>query len=298
MQVYVVVIWNFHGRGGAKAALAMLRRCDLRHEAKQEIDVPMEDPDTDEPWSTGSFGSVRLQRDDPRLSILLKELRAAKVKPIKRIERVHSKKELGAEWLEVVGSTTMVVAGNIKGQVWDFKRACSECGAGAVPVAPLIVRFDGKPPKQGWSVSVPCGLVVVSAEVAAALTKAKLTGFTLEPVRTPSKSTVDKRFRWLRVPCDWPEPKAGRKCRVFGRCGDCGRAELHGEGACYERLPAKSKDFNAWQGTILPENRVSGVPNRPTGPEPMLVISQRAYDVLKRAGVKALKCVPVEFKGS
>lgn len=299
MQDYVVIIWNFHGRGGAKAAMAMLRRCDLRHEAKQELDVPMDDPDTDEPWSTGSFGSVRLKKDDPRIPLLLKELKAAKVKPIKRIERVHSKKDLETGWLSVEGCTTMVGAGNLKGQVWDFKRACKDCGAGAVPVPPLIVRFEGKPPKQGWSVTVPCGLVVVSAEVAAAIMKAKLTGFALEPVRMPSKPAIDARFRWLRISCEWPDPVSRPNCRIAGKCTVCGRPALRGSGdggasmMHFARVPKGARDFNAWQGTVLPKDRFSGVLNRETGAAPELIISQRAYQVLKYAGVKSLKCQPV-----
>lgn len=300
MQEYLVIIWNFHGRGGAKAAMAMLRRCDLRHEAQQEIDVPMDDPDTDEPWLTGSFGSVRLRKDDPRIPMLLKELKAAKVTPSKRVERVYSKADLSADWLEVTGCTTMVGSGNLKGQVWDFRRACKECGAGAVPVAPLIVRFDGKPPKQGWSVSAPCGLVVVSAQVAAAIVKAKLTGFTLEAVRTPSKTTIDERYRWLRIPCDWPAPVAGPGCRIAGKCKACGRPALRAgtDGPStlrFERVPKNPKDFNAWQGTVMPADRTVGVLNRETGASPDLIISQRAYEVLKGAGVKSLKCVPVKI---
>lgn len=168
--------------------------CDLRHEAKQELDVRMDDPDTDEPWLTGSMGSVRLRKDDPRIPKLLEELRAAGVKPLKRVERVHSKKDLQAGWLCVEGCTSMVAAGNFQGQVWNFKHACTDCGAGAMPVAPLVVRFDGKASKQDWSVSVPNGLLIVSAEPAKALEKAKLTGFTAEPVRRPSKSEIDPRY--------------------------------------------------------------------------------------------------------
>lgn len=301
MKDFVVIVWNFHGRGGAKAAMAMLRRCDLRHEAKQELDVRMEDPDTDEPWLTGSMGSVRLPKDDPRIPMLLRELKAAKVTPLKRVERVHSKKDLETEWLTVEGCTTMVGAGNMRGQVWDFNRACKDCGGGAVPVPPLIVRFEGKPPKRGWSVTVPCGLVVVSADVAAALVEAKLTGFKIEPVRTPSKRAIDPRFRWLRIPCDWPGPVSRPSCRIAGTCRECGRAALRGSGGKgvsmlhFDRVPEGAKDFNAWQGTVLRQDRVSGVLNREIGASPELIISHRAHQVLKEIGVKSLKCQPIRI---
>jgi len=296
MQVYVVVIWNFHGRGGAKAALAMLQRCDLRHEAQQEVLLPEGDSDTFVRRMPGSFGSVRLMDDDPRLPLLLKELKAARVSPIIRNERDYSKKDLEAQWLKVRGCTTMVLAGNRQGQKWNFKRACKVCGVGAVPVPPLIVQVQGRPPKQGWSVSVPCGLVVVSADLAKILVEAKLTGFVVEPVQRASTGDLDERFRWLRIPCDWPAPLEESGCRVVGACAGCKRPALRGESFCFERVPNKAKDFNAWQSTELPEERVSGVVNRPTGASPMLIISQSAYRTLKGAGVKSLKCWPVDFK--
>ena len=295
MQIYVVVIWNFHGRGGAKAALAILRRCDLRHEAQQEVLLPEGNDYSYVRRMPGSFGSVRLKDSDARLPLLLKELRAAKVSPLIRHERAYSKKDLEAEWLDVRGCTTMILAGNRQGQVWDFKRACKECGTGAVPVPPLIVRVEGKPPKQGWSVSVPCGLVVVSAALASALVSAKLTGFHVEPVQKSSTGQIDDRFRWLRLPCDWPTPLEESGCRVVGACAGCKRPALRGETFRFERVPKKAKDFNAWQCADLPEDRVSGILNRPTGASPMLIISQRAYRTLKDAGVKSLRCSPVDF---
>jgi hypothetical protein len=300
MHELIVVIWNFHGRGGARAAMAMLNRCDLRHLARQETPVPSDDPDSHLPRTPGSFGSVRLRKDDPRLTALLKELRAAGVKPLTRAERAHDASDLQSEWLCVEGCTTMVSSGGLKDQKWNFRNACPDCGAGAVPVPPLIVRFDGKPPKQGWSVSVPCGLVIVSAALAAALTKARLTGFSLQPVRPPSRNAIDPRFRWLRIPALWPQPLNRPHCRVQGRCSHCDRSQLKSSASRipilhFDRAPTPARDFGAWQGTVLPRNRYANALNRETGGMPELIISQRAFRVLKDFGVSSLKCSPVRL---
>lgn len=63
----------------------------------------------------------------------------------------------------------------------------------------------------------------------------------------------------------------------------------------FERVPKNAKDYNMWQGTVLPANWVKGALNRATGGSPDLIIAQSAYDVLKDAGVKSLRCQPVRF---
>lgn len=215
MKEYLYFTWNYRSHGGAKAALAMLKRCDLRREAKQDIDVEIDDPDQEPgeiPWTTGCSGCVKLLKEDPRVALLVAELKKVGIQPNPIVYRVFSKKERElAPWVHYAGYTTTVEAGGQTGQKWDFSDACKLCGAGAVPVPPLIAKVD-RMPKQGWSSSVPDNLLIVSAAMGKALTAAKLTGFRLEALRIPSKETPDARFFWLRITSEWPTPSATPTC--------------------------------------------------------------------------------------
>ncbi|MCW5776850.1 MAG: hypothetical protein KIS87_10460 [Phycisphaeraceae bacterium] len=310
MKDFLFVSWDFSGRGGVKAALAMLRRCDLRHVARQRLDIPLDDdPDLTEeergnpspnvPWTTGCDGHVRLTTDDPRLARLLAELERLGIEPFTRVDRVYSKKDLEAPWLRIVGGSMMVGTGNVPGQKWDFSKACRECGAGAIPIAPLAVQGLDRMPKSGWCVTLG-GFIVLEARLAAKLADAELTGFSVEPVRKHTSETAHDRYRWLRIPCKWPEPVERPGCRLHGRCEVCRRPQfIAGRDGLFslhfERPPRDARDFNAWQGSVLPGKRAALATNRPTGDYPELVISQRAYSTLKEAKLRSLRCEPVFF---
>ncbi len=297
MQDYLFVSWNLHDKGGVKAAQAILQRCDLRHVAHQELDVPMDDPDTDEPWSTGSHGWLRLTKDDPRLPRLFDEFRALGERPFVRLCRVYSRAEReAAPWLVVTGSSTMVEVSAQVEQSWDFTGACPACGAGARPVPPLKLHLS-RMPKSGWIFTSPNGFVIVSKALAKVLQTEKLTGFDLATVRSPSRPAPDDRFCWLRATSHWPPPVRTPTCRVSNPCQACGRPILGGGAPFeihYDTVPENPCDFNMWQGS-LESDRLNGRVNRPTGGTTQLFLSQRAYAVLKRAGVRSLRVEPVYF---
>jgi hypothetical protein len=297
MQDYLYISWNLHGKGGVKAAQAILQRCDLRHVASQELDVPMDDPDTDEPWLTGSMGSVRLPREDPRIPRFLEELRRIGEEPFLRNDREYTKKEIAsAPWLSFCGGTTSVEAGRRKDQAWDFASVCPTCGSGAVPVPPLIVRFE-RIPKQGWSAACPFGLIVVSRSLAQTLVDAGLTGFSVEAVRTPSRQEPDDRFRWLRITSIWPRASPKSTWRFDEPCPQCDRPshfDLWKEPTeiYYESVPADACDFNhSWEQYGYWKR---GEQN--TGAAPQIILSQRAYRTIKAAGIKSLSGTPLSIR--
>lgn len=300
MKEELYFAWSFDKHGGPKAAMAMLQRCELRHVAKQDVDIEIDDPygDPEHPWRTGASGCVRLAKDDPRVPLLVAELRKAGIKPDPFLYRTYTKKELESlPWLQISGSSTMVVAGSVQGQVWDYRRACAMCGAGAIPVPPLITQMS-QMSKQGWIVSAPAALVVISRKLGKALTATGLTGFALEEVRLPRRKSADERYWWLRVTSQWPTPKAGPTCRLGNPCAGCGRPVLSSardepRELYYDAVPAGARDFNMWQGNLDPEFGHWGP--RPSGETPILILSQKAFRTLKEAGVKALRCAPVHI---
>ncbi len=299
MKEQIYLVWDF-GRGRGKEALAMLARCDLRKEAKQAIDVEIEDPDLEPDeatWTTGTQGSVKLPKDDPRIPRLLDELARAGVEPSKFHYRIYSPKDLDLEpWIVYHGGTTMVEAGRLKGQRWDFSNACAACGAGAVPAPPLIARCS-RLPKCGFTQVVPDGLVIVSKALATAMTRARLTGFALEPIVASIGAKPDDRYRWLRITSHWPAPTPAPLCRMSSACSACGGqslarpwdepSEVH-----FARVPESACDVNIWQGAANLELRDLRVDSRPTGDSPIVIVSQRMYQILKTAGVRASEFEP------
>jgi len=276
MKEYLAVCWNMIDAGGAKVALRILARCDLRHLAYQEMDEFF-DSDIGGFVQFGSFGYVRLPRNDPRLKMLLAELRAAGEEPTTRVERSYSAKDRDAAlWLECTGGSTMVVTGRHPEQEWDMSGACPKCGAGAVPVAPLIVAFTGKKNTSGWTASCPYGHILVSVALAERLRRSRLTGFKALPVRTARSKTPDPNWKWLHITSAWPHH--GKETAA--------RSSVHHQTAT--RQPC---DFNLKHGTCEPDSREGSASLR--GGSPNVVLSHRAYRVLRQAGTRIQRLEPV-----
>lgn len=296
MKEFVVVIWNLEGKGGSRAAIKMLTKCDLRTVAQQESDK-IYDQGTDEWVKGGSFGSVRLAKGDPRLKLLLAELKLLREKPITRIERVYSRAEReSSPWATWSSSTTMVTAGRHQEQAWDLADACPTCGAGAVPVPPLIVKFEAKK-TAGLCAATPFGLLLMTSTVGNALKRARLTGFELEGVRTAKSKTPDATYRWFRITSTWPRYSKRSVVRVVDTCPACDRPgrfstheappEIH-----YGKPPHTAMDFNLTFEQWGNWKRRDG--SSPRGAEPLLILSQRARAALANAGVK-LQIEPIFF---
>jgi hypothetical protein len=295
MREYVVLSWNLHGKGGAKAALRLLQRCDLRHLARQSVESVVDDPHSEEPWDTGSYGSVRLLADDPRIALLRSELGAMGEVPSERVERVFTDAErAGADWLVVLNCNSAVAAGRHEGQQWSFRTACRSCGGGAVPVPPLIARL-GRMPRGGWVVSAPHELAIVSRAVGERLACASLTGFVLEPVTRSARGAPDPRYLWMRVTAQWTARHLANGARTDA-CAACGRIAFEPGGEHrirFTKPEAPRADFAFCQSS----RASSGIRNPATGGFSVIIISQRAYRVLKEAGVKNLRVEPVRVSG-
>lgn len=292
---YKVVIWNFANRGGGSAAMRMLVRCDLRHLAQQDTGGWVYDPGHEEGgWNSGGFGCVRLEEHDPRLPLLLAELRAAKVRPHVRQELSFSRKERdSAPWLTFTFSTSLVSASTDQ-VTWDMDNACPECGAGARIEGDLVLRA-WEMPKTGLAV---CGHLIASREVADAVHRAGLTGVRIGRVRRGKKAVLDPRLRWLNVLPVMPPWSPKTRTEREGRCPACDRVghfhhDKH-DGLWYRRFPAKMFDFNRTWEEQGGSHRFGGPC---VGGEPRFVISQRARQVLLAAGVR-LSLQPVRSHAS
>lgn len=283
MKKLRAVIWT-HPQGGP-AALKMLARCDLRHLAEQETGGWVHDDNHPEGgWLSGDFGYVRLQEDDPRLTLLLAELEAVHAQPTVRTEVLYSAKERKqSPWLTFSGSTSMVSC-DIFATQWTHEVACPICNAGALP-GPEIVLQHWKMPKTGLA-CIGEGVLIATSPIAKALIDAKLTGFTTLPVLKGKKPRLDPDLLALRI--ESTMPAWDRRTKTTGTlCSACARLG-HSEhsdwtGLWYKSFPRDMKDFNRTReeiGSVTPRNKYPGCG------APFIIFSQRAREVLSHAGVR------------
>jgi hypothetical protein len=243
----------------------------------------------------GGLVSLSLDEDDPRLSSLLAELRRRGIRTFTRVDRVWSKKELDlAPWLHLRVATAGLAGGNGYGQEYDRSGACEECGAGAIPIPPLVADLP-RMGKKHLDATARDGLLVVSAGVADAIGDAALTGVELLPVRSRSPRYPTEGHRWLRIDSVLPRLAPSSVVQVSDPCPRCGRSGRydsldHATELRYEDL-RDACDFNltweywgVWNGP-LPADRVGGA----QAP----VVSERVRQCFLRSGVRHVEYEPV-----
>ena len=198
MQDYLFVSF-FLGHDAGEAARRLLRECDLlEHAVSARANRHA--------WLGNLHAGVaiRLPSDDERLQRLLTRLRARLIDPFTRVDREYSKQELDdAEWLRFRIATAGLWGGVDYSQTYDSAKACSTCGAGAVPKPPLIAEL-GSMGKKDIDHLVYEGHGIVSRRLARAVEN--MTGVSVAPVRSPRGVAHSK----LAEP---PRLKRGR-CRL------------------------------------------------------------------------------------
>lgn len=248
------------------------------------------------------MGSMDFAESDDRWWQLAEAFAKANISyEVSKRSVVRRKPDVKTEWYITTPWTTMNSAGDEAGQRVDFKKACEECGAGARIVAPLIIKI-ARPSARGWNGSCPLALLVISAKLAAALAKARLTGFVAEPVETGRPRKIDPRYRWLRITSTLPTAHASSsidRSEVCKHCGVSGHGDYANNPATlrYGTMPRNAKDFNLtheqFGTTVGPYT-----PNRPRGGLQKIILSHRTREVLIKAGVQRHLFTPLERASS
>jgi hypothetical protein len=250
--------------------------------------------------STGTR-QLLLEVDDPLVETLRTyeaehRARGETVFTMCELIRRYTPKELAAAgFLFVTFWPFFTPTGEECGTVYDESTACSSCGAGACQVSPLHLE-PRRIPKARDIAPTLGGELVVSERLSEAMKKHRITGYEPRPLLTRSGRPIEGRFQ-LIIPSSVletspptrfgtnylaPEPDASR-CPQGHVAGHSLLSPLH--------ISRGSLDGNDWAST----RQLLGARLGLFRPQPMMVISQRLYRLLKDLEVRGFQAEPVQL---
>ena len=242
---------------------------------------------------------VTLRATDPRLHLLCEEIQARfEHPPLVRAERTYTDRELEAyEWLLLRVGTAGLMGGINLGQPYDHSHACRECGAGAVPMPPLLADL-GRMGKKHLDSTMDDGHIVVSQHLAGRIQALGLTGVEIHLVQRRRGKEPDSAYRWLQITVEWPPLSAGARIHRGKLCPHCGRSghfDLYDEATelRYAEAPATASDWNlTWE--YFGEWRLPAATiQERVGGARCVIVSQRTRGLLRDERVRRLRFEPV-----
>ena len=237
---------------------------------------------------------MSLDRQDPRWLALTTKLRSIGVDSFVRIDRHWTQSEIAQASLLRLRLATVGLPGgaNLPSQAYERTAACPVCGAGAVPIAPLVVELS----KMGRKLidrTAHDGQLVVHRILGDALRSEALTGFEMLPVAPIGRPTVPSAdYRWMRIISELPA-MVGANLAIENPCPGCGRSG-HFDSTqdpvqfSYAPLPA-SADINC----TFEYFGVWNLSPAPVGGHREVVVSQRVCEVFARLRVRLVGWEPV-----
>ena len=244
------------------------------------------------------YFSVELPVDDPRLTALIRELDAFPVDYSVRAGRRYGERFLDRfPWL-VLRTTTVGLHGGVNlGQAYDHAGACPSCGAGSVPIAPLLAE-SSRMGRKTIDSTAHDGHFVVTALLADAIEAAGLSGFAIEPVSRSADRDPDPAYRWLRIVAECEPLSPASVLEIDDLCPACGRAGHYDAYSPSTEFWCQgwgdpSADFN-WTWEYFGRWRMNTNDAREhVGGMRLAVVSQRVRSLLKKLKVRQVSFDPV-----
>lgn len=242
--------------------------------------------------------SVSLPSGDSRVPALIRELESLGEVPLVRAQRSYTERDLDAfEWLVLRIATVRLLGSVNLEQAYDRTHACATCGAGALPVPPLLadLRAMGR---KALDATAHDDQMVVTRELADSILEAGLSGAEFLDVSPGPGRIPSDRFRWLHIAGSWPPLSSFSVVVTDDLCSTCGRAghydaedritELR-----YDRYPQKAPDFNrTWEhfGVWRLPRQSSQLP---VGGGRVTIVSQRVRRLFRESKVRNISFEPV-----
>jgi len=207
--------------------------------------------------------------------------------------RSYSKSELsGAELLRVAFTRVFEPAGEECGTMYDDKRACASCGAGAPQVTSLML--DGrKIPRKGDFARTIAGELVASRRVVEVFEREAMRGARFEPVRLADRRG-EPSDQWYQLQVVARPVDVDAKTRVgrnpFDLANDrpdgCPRGDVLGLNLLSELHVVRTSLDDA---DITRTRQFFGVRRGLLRPEPEVLVSQRLWATIEEERLKGLR---------
>lgn len=236
--------------------------------------------------------SMRLLKDDIRLTLFIKEIERSGGKPLIRYDRVYTPKELNNfDYLVLLIRTARL---NNPGRIqkYDFSEACKECGAGVTLIPPLDLPLNSMG-KKLLDCTAHNEWLVLRKQLADKIIKAHLMDISFYPAKV-GKNESD--YVWGKI--ENVLPKLHTTSQIMFNHTKCNTCMNSGNYDYYDRpntylysteTISKMKDFNLtqeffgdWEYSKLGGSR-------------KIIISQATRQFLMKENVKYLDYVHVEF---
>ena len=244
------------------------------------------------------YFSIELPVGDPRLAALTRELDTSKVDYTVRADRQYSEGFIDRfPWLVLRIKTAGLLGGVNLDQAYDHTGACPTCGAGSVPIAPLLAQTS-RMGRKAIDATAHDGHLVVTTALADAIEAGGLSGFALEPVSRSASRDPDPACRWLRILAECRPLSPASVLEIDDRCPVCGRAghyDTYGRTTEYwsEGWGDPGADFS-WTWEYFGRWRMNAKDVRQhVGGMRSPVVSQRVRSLFKKLKVRQVSYDPV-----
>lgn len=275
------------GAAGIEATKDILRRAGLE-----------DSPGFQRDGILAGYFSVELPLADPRLMALVRELDAGNVDYTLRAARRYSERFLDRfPWLVLRTKTVGLLGGVNLGQAYDHAGACPTCGAGSVPIAPLLAQTS-RMGRKAIDSTAHDGHLVVTATLADAIEATGLSGFAIGPVSRSAGRDPDPAYRWLRILPECGPLAPASVLEIDDLCPACGRAghyNTYSKTTEYwsEGWGDPGADFN-WTWEYFGRWRMNAKDARQhVGGFRLPVVSQRVRSLFKKLKVRQMSFDPV-----
>jgi hypothetical protein len=281
MTDYIYISHNF-GKEGLLDLEKFLRKEDLINAAnfnKEGI--------------TAGLCSIRLPENDNRLKVFIKEIEKTGNKPFIRFDREYSIKEMDNFEYMVLVIKTVGLENPSKKQKYDYSSACKHCGAGVLPISPLLIPKNSMG-KKLIDFTAHNNWLIFKKELAERIATLKLSGISFHPLIIGRK---ENEFQWGRIdnilPKLHPSSKIRfneAKCNFCENSGNFGNFESETKYIYSKEFKSLFKDFNS-TFEFFGEWKYSKM-----GGQRLVIVNQKVRQFLLQEKVKNIAFVPIEFK--
>ena len=242
--------------------------------------------------------SVSLRPGDSRLPALIRELESLGEAPSVRAQRSYTERDLDAfEWVLLRIRTAGLLGSMNLEQAYDRSHACATCGAGALPVPPLLAHL-GAMGRKALDATAHDDQIVVTRELANSIREASLSGAEFLDVSPGSGRVPSDRFRWLHIAGCWPPFSPSSIVVTDDLCTTCGRAghyDAHDRVTelRYDHYPQHAPDFNRTSEHFGVWRLPRQSSQRPVGGGRFTIVSQRVRRLFRESKVRNISFEPV-----